>query len=220
MSDIIKIGNIPTAITDNHNEVLPYWNIKDAPLFHIDAHHDLWANLILDRGDSIEDYISHVTISNFICPAAHCGIISDMYWLNPHQRGRKKLQHFSLDVIYIAGCLDWKTYNMGEYGLKVKISKVNLDRPYILDIDLDAFSCKKDYLVAPSRYDPEYGYTKRIGQTVNLLSSLPTPKIITITRSNGKNIKLEPGRKSEFVPTHLQDEVERLTINGLRALYE
>jgi hypothetical protein len=224
MTDITQIAGIPTAITDNHNEVLPYWKTNNAPLLHIDAHHDLWDVELNYQGELIEGYIKKVTMSNFICPAVHCKVISDIYWLNPHMGGGTKFKYYSavkkkLDTIEDQGYLRWKRNKFWRRGSKVKINKVSLDQPYILDIDLDAFSCKKNHLVTLSHNNPEQGYELRIEQTMESLSKLPIPKLITITRSNGKNIPLKKGYRCEFVPPSLQEIVEQLTLEGLKEVY-
>jgi hypothetical protein len=224
MPDLTTIAGIPTAITDNHNEVLRYWKGKNRTLFHIDAHHDMWEG-IKYHGTSIDNYIDGAGISDFICPAVHCKVISDIYWLNPHLNEADKLKYFDsqtrvLDTLESKGNLKWDLGAVWEYGSNIKRDQINLDNPLILDIDLDGFSCRQDCPFEGSGYNTEQGYEKRIEQTMETLSQLKRPDIVTITRSNGKNILYQIGFRFEFVPKKFQHEVEQLTLDGLKELYK
>jgi hypothetical protein len=223
MQDIIKIGNIPTAITDNHNEVLRYWNIKNATLLHIDAHSDLRGG-VKYQGDSIDDYFDEVRIVDFICPAAHFNIISEVYWLNPHDE-RKRIQYFGNDEPSIItelrkGTIIWKNCSQLRGGKKLEEGDIDIQGDYILDIDLDAFCCINGYSYTPDVKESEHGYQQRIQQTIETLAKLKPPKLITVARSIGFLDYTAGGLVQNFTPLGFIDQVEELTIEGLKELYQ
>ncbi|VVB83388.1 Uncharacterised protein [uncultured archaeon] len=101
-----SLGNIPFAVTENHNEVYYYWNesgLKNSTLFHIDGHSDMDGgnrayyegmpkDLDVYGGEKIcckEDYYKSLSIGGFIVPGFFYGIIGSIYWLNPHSEKRK-----------------------------------------------------------------------------------------------------------------------------------
>ena len=89
---LIKVGGIHTAITEEHNEVFYFWqmsHMKSATLLHVDAHHDMDGVVSIIGDGLLHDpsninYFKSLYVGNFICPAVHYGIVSDVYWLNPH----------------------------------------------------------------------------------------------------------------------------------------
>lgn len=91
---IMSVADTPVAITADHNEVFYYWlasGLKDATLIHIDGHSDmLYATFPKDIIDKIQpDDYKYLTVAGFISAGVYCGIISEVYWLNPHSEERK-----------------------------------------------------------------------------------------------------------------------------------
>jgi hypothetical protein len=159
----MTIGNIPTAIVNNHNEVLPYWlDFRNATLLHIDAHPDL-GDLGAHYETLTKDCSDCFGISSFICPAVYHGIVSSIYWMNPHSTERKFLDFgTTLDNEDDRRKIGVKLSGTGNYYLwamepkwslsgaakKSKIitsQEINVPKnnSFILDIDLDAFCCGK-----------------------------------------------------------------------------
>jgi|TARA_B100002003_G_C14091599_1_gene525045 hypothetical protein len=226
MSDILKIGNIPTAITDNHNEVLRYWKGRNRTLLHVDAHSDL-ADGIPYQGKIRKNYYGRVDITNFICAAAHLNIISEVYWLNPHS-DETRIQYFGDEKhsfktkIGTENEIEWKSIHKMDIKKDIYTQDMDTLKGYILDIDLDAFCCINGVGTSnlPCGYDSEEGYEQRIQQTIDSLMGLKPPKIITIARSIGFLNDKHGHRDFGYIPLDKVDEVERLTIEGLRDLYE
>ena len=80
-----SILSIPLAIVEEHNQVFPYWmdsEKKNITLLHIDSHDDL-ADGCRAFFTPIEEYTESLTIGGFICPTVNCGLIKDLFWLQP-----------------------------------------------------------------------------------------------------------------------------------------
>ena len=225
MPDIIKIAGIPTAIVDNHNEVLRYWKGRNRTLFHIDAHSDMGGEIPY-YGKHLKDYYDKVSIANFICVATHFKIVSDVYWLNPHSE-ETRLQYFgdeehSIETkLGLPNHIKWKLNQQMLLRRNMYNHNVDIKGDFILDIDLDAFSCITGFTNGriPEGHDSEQGYEKRIQQTMETLVKLKYPKIITIARSRGF-LESDGSMAKEFVPSKFQYEVEQLTLKGLKGTYE
>jgi hypothetical protein len=213
-------GLIPTFITKEHHQVLSYWinsGLKDADLFHIDGHSDM--------GDGCS-LVSDLHIANFICPAVHHGIVSSVYWLNPHSEkrlidcgttrdepGRIRLETKEIRGKIYWDCKDNEFFSVGGRGKFITPSEMRLRerKPLILDIDLDAFCCHRVIEGSyPANYDGCIGFETRINETVEILRRLKTPDLITITESQGQY---------SYVPYTLLQEVKRQTIQNICGIY-
>ena len=89
----------------------------------------------------------------------------------------------------------------GSIGIRKGVEDVKLgDRPLILDIDLDAFSCSKPGIngVSENYRQQQKGianYDERIDATMDMLARIPRrPDLITLTLSKGKRIHLRKSR--------------------------
>ncbi len=224
----LDIGGIPTAVTETHAEVFYYWQnsgLEGAVLLHIDGHADMDSSAP-SRRKVTDLYYNHLYISSFICPAVHYGIVSSIYWLNPHSKKRKLQFMGALDreeegvrigTKVIRGMIFWE-YPEGskytKYGIGKVITPAEIllnNRVFILDIDLDAFCGEYSIEHVSSRYDGVSGWEQRVDQTVNFLAKLKRPDLITITRSQGNE---------SYVPEDKVDTVQDLLMQELRELYK
>jgi hypothetical protein len=245
----ISVKEIPTGITLDHDQVYAYWEdsgLKGSELLHIDGHSDMcWAN----AKEEIQSYPywKELDIASFIVPAVHYGIVSSVYWLNPHSK-EKRLQ--DMGCIGKNGRLSLDTYlektsMLGREVLPYRIQltrfkddiantregkivrKLNLnkDKPFILDIDIDAFCCHKLVHNMPAGYDGVKGYVGRLDETMEFLEKLKRkPELITITYSAGQEYNPSSyssysHRVSEWCPKEHRKNVMERTINGLKEIY-
>lgn len=276
----LKLGNIPVAITDDHNESYYYWQfsgLENATLFHIDAHSDMKRGAPLleycNGRCEEEKYFMFLDIDKFVAPAFSYGIVSTMFWLNPHSHDRE-LQFMGSDLpdeeerrIWTYESSKWLNYDhhvfsakreqgelfddKGNYlGIPKRIEEIKIsgDRPFILNIDLDAFCCfTRDIQGVPDDYQKlgqgVRGYGERIKRTVQILERLNTrPDLVTISLSKGKKVFMEEDfmeytrkcgerlrdeqsnryflKTASFVPSEHRDYIERRVIDELGKLYE
>lgn len=240
----VGLGNVPAVVTDNHNEVFYYWQIagiKKASLFHVDGHSDMGGGVELTpKASNIPlRYYQKLMIDNFIVPAYFYGIIDSIWWLNPHSE-EKKLQfmgckdkkskrklgvnvleivpgYFTMDFVSESGSF---LFDEDHYyqGVVKALSEINIgaNKPWILDIDLDAFCCDRDVNNVPRNYNGILNYEKRIDETLKVLMRLKKPDLVTITLSNGNNAKIY---SYPFVPQNLSAKVKDYLLEGLRDLY-
>jgi hypothetical protein len=217
---LTETKGILTAIVQDHHEVLYYWqDFINATLLHVDGHKDM-----CDEAPAFPeltpDYHEYIDITGFICPAVHYGIVSSLYWLNPHSRIR--LQDMGSKCDQARPALNTNidaTYNLifleYEKGLVITPDKIKLGKwPFILDVDLDAFSCNSYVENVPENYNARNGYKKRIKETIELLSTLRRPNLITISRSQGPD-----GILWRHVDPELVDKVQELFIGSLKEIY-
>lgn len=234
-------AGIPTALVNDHNEVFFYWwkfGMKDAVLFHVDAHPDMDCNVKVEEELSSGYDYSKLSIANFICPAMYHGLISSVYWLNPHSIEKRQLQHIKearsqlvldQESSFINGEErlkyiwkyndDFKVSNGEGYGLSADNLFIPQHSQLILDIDLDAFCCHRNESLRNlpedrNKYEGVFGYERRIDETIDALINLPRPDLITIASSEGD------GKISCFVPPFMIGEVSRYLAINLRNLYE
>jgi len=207
------LRGIPLVITEDHNEVFYDWResgIKNATLIHIDGHSDMDTVAVPEEciSNFLPNYWGYFTVSGFICPAVHLGIVSDIYWINPHSEKRKiqdmgstdsTLEKRLLKTVVSEGltpglrCISWDEKMGEEMGFEEKRGEVispeklslREDHPLILDIDYDAF-CGYDVEHVAGDYDGVSGYQRRMRETFLLLKGLKTkPNLITLARSKG-----------------------------------
>ncbi len=238
---MIEIAGIPVAIVNNHNEALYPWyehGIEDAVLLHVDGHSDMASQA--DVTEQIDKkYAEETGIANFICPAFHYGIVSSIYWLNPHSETHRLQDQGTRDrgngrVSLETEVFDYKQNKelngkrirwVQEYWdsdiRKMQIQKINLEkRVMILDIDLDAFCCHKHVSNTTTPFDGvEYegveNYEQRIDETMDFLRQLKAPVLITIARSQGTR----SSALQKYVPMEKVDAVQEKTLAGLAAIY-
>lgn len=239
------IGKIPLAITNEHHHVFPYWcesGLRNVSLIHVDSHSDLAdVNVpilpsVFDS-ESLADYLKKLEIGSFICPTVHSGLIKDIFWINPFQRGTEiYIQYLGENLLETENTfsqIKWKTLDkkVNGSGFTSNIEEVKLgecvelnqlkrfqrDCPYILDVDLDAFAKEIEgnslIIQMIQALNPDYGVTdweKRINKTQKLLRLFPTPSLITLTRSQGK---------FTYVPPYIVDRVQNETIKQLKRIY-
>ncbi|MCP3682773.1 MAG: hypothetical protein GY861_08800 [bacterium] len=235
-----KIAGIPIAIVNNHNEALYPWykhGIEDAILFHVDGHSDMAGGISFAEKIDKKYAKETLDISHFICSAFHHGIVSSIYWLNPHSE-EKRLQDLGTRdtgngrTSIKTAVFDYENIIFKELsGKRIRWDnefpdydsentptpeKINLEnRVMILDIDLDAFCCHTHISNMRRSYDGVENYEQRIDDTMDLLRKLKAPALITIARSQGAR----PGGLKTYVPMDKVDEVQKKTLTGLAAVY-
>ena len=225
---IRDIGGIPAAITDKHNECFYHWQmngLENATLLHIDAHPDMFNAAAPFREKLDDSYYEELGTASFICATVHYGIVSSVYWLNPHSLKRRlqdmgstKLEkdRRQLKTEPIGRRIRWASRAdkliMGE-GKIITPENIEFEKYFILDIDLDAFCWQRNIIYYTRQYPDEVNnYEQRIDQTIEVLRRLRRPDIITITRSQEKD--------RADVPPDKVDAVQTYSIAQLRKLYE
>jgi len=217
---LTETKGILTAIVQDHNEALHYWqDFADATLLHVDGHKDM-SDEAPAFPELLPDYHNYIDITGFICAAVHYGVVSSLYWLNPHSdmarlqdmgTSKNDLARPTLSTYIAHNLILWKY----EKGLVIASDTIKLGKePLILDVDLDAFSCNSYVENVPENYNARNGYEKRIKETIELLKTLKRPNLITISRSQGSD-----GILWRHVDPELVDMVQELFIDSLREIY-
>jgi len=239
------IAGIPTVVTEDHHEVFPFWvasGIRNATLFHIDYHPDMQGFAPVPKfeieetkelSDELVAYTRELNIANFICPAIEYNIFESGYWLNPYfdelsdmgKTDAKKRHDWGTKIeeidkrvkIYFKDSY-YRNSNIHYYysPKKVKIDELLIAPNMILDIDLDGFLVDDDF-IPRKKYLVEDVYGERLLVAKKILITIPKPKLITITRSQGTTAP-EP-HNHPFVPPEYVDKVQKDTINMLKELY-
>lgn len=217
---------LETVVVTDHHRVFDSWKrFFDADLLHVDAHSDFgdYVKLRYNANSSVTSS-RDLNIANFICPAIHLGHLGSVYWLNPEKEDDRRNRFDTVEELRDMGTvhfypgrprittandnvLRWgRHYSVVKDPIVISPSQIVLrsGKPFILDIDLDAFLCAHTRHVYLSR---KSHYMDKLGKTIDLLRGLKRPDLITIARSPGY---IDP----KFIP-----EVEIATIEELRKLY-
>lgn len=231
------LSGIPVGVVQNHNEALHYWvssGIKNAVLLHINAHPNMQDQAKFENSLSESSY-EQFKVSNFICPAVYHGIVTSIYWLNPHSQSKKlqdlgaansingrsklevilKKQFFALKRRYV-----WKADNISNLdllrkgeGKVISPKEMEINGHFILNIGLDAFCCHSDICNVSNEYDGLSDFEKRMDETAELLSSFRQPSLITLSRSQGGSFA------NSFVPSDKVNDVHLYLMRLLREIY-
>ena len=244
-TSISNTGNIPLVVTEEHQQVFPFWynsGIRAATLIHVDSHSDLgddslacWFKRSLSNG-----YHKKLDQTNFICPSVHYGIVNEMIWISPFQKDTGVyIQYMSKDILKTRRSfrrLKWAnlpssyaswppklSFNEEDVRCGETIDPKDMGMPKfrssktILDIDLDAF--------AKEIYGPAY--------ITELIEAL-TPGIGTdgwesrIEETSGllkmivtpSIITLTRSQGDPtYVPSYMVDKVQKETISMLSRIY-
>lgn len=243
-SEVLHIAGIPVGITQEHNQSFYFWQqwgMRGAHGLRVDGHPDMAAEAPV-RDPLPADYWKNLHIGNFTCPAFFTGMLTSLYWYNPLAQYEVLRDMGAIDGAGGRHKLTIKTNQWGHgnrystmrwdndfvdsqhmrTGVPILWDQLHIDEPFLLDVDLDGFSCLDTQPAGVDGQDcsltPEWedGYTWRIASTKNLLSRLPRPRWITITRSQDGSSE---GSKRTYVPPRLVDEVQVDFIQALRDLY-
>jgi len=92
---------------------------------------------------------------------------------------------------------------------------------FLLDIDLDAFCCKKGRCIdfAEKGHGGFKNWRQRINTTTNYLKNLLAPDLITITRSTG-NVNFMGARYNDYVPLSVVGNVESYLLKRLKQTFK
>lgn len=94
ISSFRKYKELPIIVVENHHEVIPFIykaiGSKHLPLegnllIHLDSHPDMLIPFDMDAQTVFdkEDLFSHLSIENWIMPAAYAGHFSKLVWVRP-----------------------------------------------------------------------------------------------------------------------------------------
>lgn len=214
MSEVVggeeKRERVPRHIVDAHNQALYHWaqaGVKNALLFHIDAHPDTVSGApTLETARATDPTLSSchlnypyvntsLTVGNFLVVACHEQVIGPIYWYNPQS---PTIKYYGTDTgsrllppetDSTDGHIEWK--HSREYEGKVihtpeshKLLPMKAltrlqqdDRPIIIDIDLDAIACTENHDFQNTD-KAIAGKLARIGQVIH---KIPKERIQMVT---------------------------------------
>jgi len=217
----IKIGGIEASVVDPHNEALFAWfrlETLPAVLVHIDKHSDMGDEAkSWNPSSSWTHYVFNSTnIANFISPAILYMLVGAVYHFDPRKEFVRSFGRVdNRDLIKTPqvkeedGKIFWaKPYMADSERLSFTDFCCDLGNskyPMILDIDLDAFSCTDD------RSENDSGIQERICLSLELITNIPKPSLITIARSQ---------TPQAYCPPERVDLLEGIVINNLNAYYK
>lgn len=199
-----KIAGIPTHIINGHQEAYRLWNnlyLREKTLVHVDAHSDMWDNVKKNEEGDFKP-----NCGNYLLPSIKQKIINEVWWINPFSFSKYCLH--LVEKLKIPECVSqdfgkekryfWKDDTFGKRitegeGFENEdYPKINGEN-FILDIDLDAFSCCDSLPDVQFPYSnlgfkqqlisAERDYSPRISKVIETLSKLPRPEMIVIAKS-------------------------------------
>lgn len=229
-----KIAGIPAYVIDGHQEAYHLWRelgFQDKSLVHVDAHSDM--------GEEVEkfgDGTYNPRCGNYLLPSIRQNIVNDIWWVNPfsvskyclHLLEKGKRPQFRMKQWRDKKRAFWEDENyarkvlIGEGLQNYEVPKLE-NRKYILDIDLDAFSCwnslplvefPKRSLSGKSYYaSAEEDYSQRISRVLETLVNLGKPEMIVIAKSQ------ERKKGDTFIRPSYVRPVKRELIKGLETIF-
>lgn len=232
----IDVGGIQSAVVEMHNEVFYFlmkWRVRDAILFHVDGHPDMTEGAP-HHEELHGSYYAALDHASFLCPAVHHGMVSSIYWLNPHSRvrslqdlgntqgeGGRSVLRTRIDRM--KGKIMWALSDRTQHFLLQagtgKVVREDVvaselqnhdEKPLIADFDLDAFCCNYFVYWKEPNDDSIRDYRRRIDETISVLKNLGRkPNHIFIARTQGDK---------KWVPEIMVDDVQSYLLEGLRLL--
>jgi hypothetical protein len=226
------IANIPAAIVVDHHEVMYYWqrSLSHATVLHVDAHPDMQDHAPQRSMFHRAHYYKQLRIESFLCPALHYDIAAELYWFHPFSTERRlqyvghrdrelrtSVRESMVKPRTSPHVIRWKdTVRRSNIvqGEGTVLEQIAFDTPnWVLDIDLDGFCCHKPETMwhVQDKIETVRNYQQRIAELGEILTHLPRPQLITISRSVGQY---------SYVPAHLVDTVQEKTVFLLRNKYK
>ncbi len=227
----MKISGIPTYVIDGHQEAFRLFmdlGIKNKSLVHVDNHSDMWDGTKKSMIGSNRGKFQP-RCCNYIIPSIYEKHINDVWWVNPYSFTKYCLNLFehgssidSLIELYNtsnSSMLYWKSQKFNKrvvHGIGFQNHQLPSikNRSYVLDIDLDAFSCCRGLTNSEHEDPSEKNYASRIDRTIDTLAAIGhKPEIIIIAKSQERHIK------NSYVSRRLVGPVKRNLIRELKKLY-
>ncbi len=234
----MEIAGIPTIIVDPHNEVFEFWynhlhgNAVPSVLIHVDNHPDMsyGAMTFEEAAKCTKDLVMtpkkyskvFLNMEDFICTAVFNKLLSGIYWINPREEfvttygkvgssvDRKVSTYDERGIIFWQNEDDtglgfpvYEDLSIKKFYEELETGKrQSVGREIILDIDLDAFEDRHDSI--------RVGYESNLEKTIDLLSKISKPRLISIARSQTPYC---------FTPPEHVDEIQDAVIRELNRIY-